>query len=171
MKTDSWNLVCLPSRRGDTKQICAWYGPQILQHKGGLKPETWFEMTENRGQSMVSFETSFDAKQTKLEPKLVSALSETNCLFWLFCFYSIPKRRFSMFRLNRNKQKTNRNSLIWSIFWYFFRKFRVFPVFSVCFEIVRFGCFASLQKQRISMFRLNRNKQKTNRNSLIVWYF
>ncbi len=29
----------------------------------------------------VSFETSFDSKQPKLEPKLVSALSETKCLF------------------------------------------------------------------------------------------
>ena len=36
----------------------------------------------------VSFETSFDSKQPKLEPKLVSALSETKCLFRLFRFYS-----------------------------------------------------------------------------------
>jgi hypothetical protein len=36
----------------------------------------------------VSFETSFDTKQTKLEPKLVSALSETKRLFWLFRFYT-----------------------------------------------------------------------------------
>jgi hypothetical protein len=36
----------------------------------------------------VSFETSFDAKQPKLEPKLVSALSETKCLFRLFRFYT-----------------------------------------------------------------------------------
>jgi hypothetical protein len=32
----------------------------------------------------VSFETRFDSKQSKLEPKLVSALSETKCLFRLF---------------------------------------------------------------------------------------
>ena len=38
--------------------------------------------------SRVSFETSFDSKQPKLEPKLVSALSETKCLFRLFRFYS-----------------------------------------------------------------------------------
>jgi hypothetical protein len=31
--------------------------------------------------SRVSFETSFDSKQPKLEPKLVSALSETKRLF------------------------------------------------------------------------------------------
>ncbi len=34
------------------------------------------------------FETSFDAKQPKLEPKLVSALSETKRLFRLFRFYT-----------------------------------------------------------------------------------
>ncbi len=32
----------------------------------------------------MSFETSFDLKQPKLEPKLVSALSETKRLFRLF---------------------------------------------------------------------------------------
>ena len=38
--------------------------------------------------SRVSFETSFDSKQPKLEPKLVSALSETRRLFRLFRFYT-----------------------------------------------------------------------------------
>ncbi len=38
--------------------------------------------------SRVSFETNFDSKQPKLEPKLVSALSETKRLFRLFRFYS-----------------------------------------------------------------------------------
>jgi hypothetical protein len=36
----------------------------------------------------VSFETSFDSKQPKLETKLVSALSKTKCLFRLFRFYT-----------------------------------------------------------------------------------
>jgi len=36
----------------------------------------------------VSFETSFDSKQPKLEPKLVSALSEAKRLFRLFRFYT-----------------------------------------------------------------------------------
>jgi hypothetical protein len=36
--------------------------------------------------SRVSFETSFDLKQPKLEPELVSALSETKRLFRLFRF-------------------------------------------------------------------------------------
>ncbi len=36
----------------------------------------------------VSFETSFDSKQPKLEPKLFSALSETKRFFRLFRFYT-----------------------------------------------------------------------------------
>ncbi len=89
-----------------------------------------------------------------------------------------------MFRLNWNKQKTNWKSLIGSIFCYFLQKILVFPffsqffqfclVFSVCFEIVCFGCFASIPKQIVSMFRLNWNKQKTHPNSLkesIFGYF
>jgi hypothetical protein len=40
------------------------------------------------GRIRVSCENSFDSKQPKLEPKLVSALSETKCLFWLFRFYT-----------------------------------------------------------------------------------
>ncbi len=35
----------------------------------------------------LSSETSFDSKQSKLEPKLVSALSETKSLFRMFHFY------------------------------------------------------------------------------------
>ena len=36
-----------------------------------------------------------------------------------------------MFRLNQNSQKTNRNSLIWSIFWYFFQKIKGFSFFGL----------------------------------------
>ncbi len=60
-----------------------------------------------------------------------------------------------------------------SIFCYFLQKiegfsvsFRFFRSFSGFFETVCFGCFASIPKQRDSMFRLNRNKQKTHPNSL-----
>ncbi len=38
------------------------------------------------GRARVSFKTSVDSKQPKLEPKLVSALSKTKRLFRLFCF-------------------------------------------------------------------------------------
>jgi hypothetical protein len=46
------------------------------------------EPSGRRAGSRVSFETSFDSKQPKLEPKLVSALSETKRLFRLFRFYT-----------------------------------------------------------------------------------
>jgi hypothetical protein len=46
------------------------------------------KLTKNLASHRVSFETSFDSKQLKLEPKLVSALSETKRLFRLFRFYT-----------------------------------------------------------------------------------
>jgi len=52
----------------------------------------------------VSFGNSFVSKQ----PKLVSALSKTKVCFG--CFALISKQGISVFRINRNKQKTNRNS-------------------------------------------------------------
>jgi hypothetical protein len=87
------------------------------------------------------------------------------------CLASIPKQRVSMFRLNRNKQKTNRNSLIKSIFCkslqkiygffgffvFFSRFFRLFRFFLGFFGLFRnslfrcFGCFASIPKQRVSI--------------------
>ncbi len=39
-------------------------------------------------ETRVSFKTSFDLKHPKLEPKLVSELSETKRLFQLFHFYT-----------------------------------------------------------------------------------
>jgi hypothetical protein len=151
------------------------------------------------GAARVSFETSFDSKQPKLsETKFYSVVSvlypnrefrcfdltETNSsqlkqfdrehifvffseklgLFGLFglvlvyfeivCFVSVVsllyRNRELMFRLNRNKQKTNRNSLIESIFWVFFRKFRVV---SVCFKTVLF----------VSVVLIKVQNTKTNR--------
>jgi len=52
--------------------------------------------------------------------------------------------------------------------------FRFVLDFLVSFKTVCFGCSASILKQRVSMFQLNRNKQKTNRKILIediFWYF
>ena len=73
------------------------------------------------------------------------------------CFASIPKQRVSMFRLNRNKQRTNRNSLIGSIFCNLIQKIYGFFGFFVFFGLFRnsmfrcFGCFASIPKQRVSI--------------------
>jgi hypothetical protein len=80
------------------------------------------------------------------------------------CFASIPKQRVSMFRLNRNKQKTNRKSLMGAYFAIFYRKFMVFMVFSVfsvffsvfSFFFVFFRFFRFVSEQFVSVFRLFR---------------
>jgi hypothetical protein len=54
---------------------------QLRQLLGGFTTTATLRATLHNG-------TSFDSKQSKLESKLVSALSETKRLFWLFCFYS-----------------------------------------------------------------------------------
>jgi hypothetical protein len=98
----------------------------------------------------VSFETSFDSKQLKLEPKLVSAISETKRLFPLFCFYT-ETEIFDV--LIEPKQFNMEYNLV------FFSGnlgvFRFFRFVLVSFGIVCFGCFASIPKQRVSMFRFN----------------
>jgi len=77
-------------------------------------------------------------------------------------------RCFDWTETNRRPTET-----VWygAYFGNFFAKFRVFSgcfhFIMVCFEIFCFSCFASIPKQRVLMFRLNWNKQKTNRNSLI----
>ncbi len=63
----------------------------------------------------MSFEISFDSKQPKLEPKLVSALSETKRLFRLFRFYTEtesfdvsiePKQTEDQPKQERKKERT-----------------------------------------------------------------
>jgi hypothetical protein len=81
----------------------------------------------------VSFETSFDWKQPKLEPQLVSALSETKRLFRLFRFYT-KKESFGVSiepkqSEDQPKQFDREHILV------FFGKFWVV---SVCFETVLF---------------------------------
>ncbi len=131
----------------------------------------------------MSFETSFDLKQPKLEPKLVSALSETKRLFRLFRFYietesfnvSIEPKQTG----DQPKQFDREHILLFftenveffrffSIFFRFFLGF--FSFFFWFFRFFRFFRFVS--KQFVSLlyrnreFRLNRNKQKTHPNSL-----
>jgi hypothetical protein len=109
----------------------------------------------------VSFETSFDSKQPKLEPKLVSALSETKRLFRLFRVYtetesfdvSIEPKQTE----DQPKQFVRDHILLFITenlgvfrffyFFYFFLFFSFFSFLSVCFETVCFGCFASIRKE------------------------
>ncbi len=88
----------------------------------------------------MSFETSFDSKQPKLEPKLVSALCETRRLFRLFRFYnetesfevSIEPKQTE----DQPKQFEREHILLFFtetlgflVFFLFFGFFRFFPIF------------------------------------------
>jgi hypothetical protein len=115
-------------------------------------------------QSRVSFETSFDSKQPKLEPKLVSALSETKRLFRLFRYYtetesfdvSIEPKQTG----DQPKQFVREHILLFfteneeffRFFFDFFRFFsRIFWVFS--FFFVFFGFFGLFQNSLFWLFR------------------
>ncbi len=89
--------------------------------------------------SRVSFETSFDSKQPKLEPKLVSALSETES----FSISIEPKQT------EEQPKQFNRKLIL-----VFFSEglFGLFLFVLVCFETICFSCFAAIPKQRVSMF-------------------
>ncbi len=110
-------------------------------------------------ETRVSFETSFDSRQPKL--------SETKRSFRLFRFYT-ETESFG-FRLNRNKQKRNWNSLIESIFWYFLENLGLFRFVSKQFCLSRLFwysfhetnrtpdlapvCFSSKRKNCFCLFR------------------
>ncbi len=125
----------------------------------------------------MSFETSFDSKQPKLEPKLVSALSETKLLFRLFRFYTEtesfdvstePKQTEDQLKQFEREHillffTENLGFSRFFRFFCFFRFFSFFSVFSVCFE-TDVSVNSLLYRNR--EFRLNRNKQKTHPNSL-----
>jgi hypothetical protein len=124
-------------------------------------------------QSRVSFETSFDSKQPKLEPKLVSALSETKRLFLLFRFYTETESFDVSIEPKQTKDQPKQfdrehilkfvteNLWFFRFFPVFFRFFSIFFVFFQFFlgffglfrnSLFRcFGCFASIPKQRVSI--------------------
>ncbi len=84
----------------------------------------------------VSFETSFDSKQPKLEPKLVSALSETKRLFRLFRFYT-ETESFDVSIEPKQTEDQPKQFDREHILLFFYRNFRVFPVF---FSFFGFFC-------------------------------
>ncbi len=115
----------------------------------------------------VSFETSFISKQLKLEPKLVSALSETRRLFRFFAL--ISKQGVSVLWSNRNKQKTNWNG----------SKFVKISTFLIPHTIssVCFGCFDTGPKHRNKSKTIfwvsQKTKLKNNQNRLsfgLFWF-
>jgi hypothetical protein len=80
----------------------------------------------------VSFENSFDSKQPKLEPKLVSTLSETKRLFRLFRFYAVTEG----FNVSIEPKQTEDQPKQFDRehIWVFLRKFRAVMV---CFGLFR----------------------------------
>ncbi len=81
--------VCLFFNHNDTSKPSS--ARRSLSRKSALFVKTFFcpLISSSRWESMairVSTETSFISKQPKLEPKLVSALSETRRLFQMFRF-------------------------------------------------------------------------------------
>ncbi len=111
----------------------------------------------------MSFETSFDSKQPKLEPKLVSALSETKRLFRLFRFYTETESFDVSIELKQTKDQPKQfdREHILQFFTenlWFFRFFQFFSrFFLVFFGLFRnslfrcFCCFACIPKQRVSI--------------------
>jgi hypothetical protein len=99
------------------------------------------------------------------------------------CFASIPKQSFNVSiepkqTEDHPKQFDREHILLFFTenfgFSGFFGFLVFFFCFAVCFGTVCFGCFASILKETVSMFRLNRSKQKTHPNSLkesIFGYF
>ncbi len=88
-------------------------------------------MTCTQHTARVSFKTSFDSKQPKLEPKLVSALSVVLLLYRnreFRCFDWTETNQNFLFLVSRNKPKQTRNRS-------WFGLFRFEPKFIfVCFE-------------------------------------
>ncbi len=119
--------------------------------------------------SRVSFKTSFDSKQPKLEPKLVSVLSKTKRLFRLFHFYT-ETETFDVSKEPKQTEDQPKQFGREHILFFFYRKFKVFPFFPFFFCFFRFVSkpFVSVVSllYRNREFRLNRNKQKTQKNSL-----
>jgi hypothetical protein len=87
----------------------------------------------------VSFKTSFDSTQLKVEPKLVSALSESKRLFRLFRFHT-ETERFSVSiepkQTEEQQKQCDREHIL-----VFFTKFRVVRFVWVCFGLFRNSLF------------------------------
>jgi hypothetical protein len=90
----------------------------------------------------VSFETSFDSKQPKLEPKLVSALSEIKCLFRLFRFYTETESFDVLIEPKQTEDQPKQFDREHCLIFFtknlgFFHFYLFFPVFSVFFGLFR----------------------------------
>jgi hypothetical protein len=127
----------------------------------------------------MSFETSFNAQQPKLELKLISALSETKRLFLLFCFY-IETESFGVSIEPKQTEDQLKQFEREHLLVFFVRKFWVV---SVCFGLfqnssVCFGCFdINLKHQNkpkqteFFCFWFHETKRNTTQTNLVLVCF
>jgi hypothetical protein len=87
----------------------------------------------------VFFETSFDLKQPKLEPKLVSALSETKGLFRLFRFYTETESFGFWIELKQTEEQLKHCDRE-HILVFFSQNLGLFRLVLVCFGLFRNSC-------------------------------
>jgi hypothetical protein len=88
----------------------------------------------------VYFATSFNSKQLKLEPKLVSALSITKCLFQLFRFYT-KTESFGVLIERKQTEEQPKQFNIELILVFFSENFGFFRFASVCFGLFQNSLF------------------------------
>ncbi len=113
----------------------------------------------------MSFKTSFDLKPLKLEPKLVSAGSETKRLFQLFRFFT-ETESFGVSIEPKITEEQPKQCNREHILVFFSENLRLLRFVSVCFEKV---CFGSIPKQRILMFRTAQPKQFYREHILVFF--
>ena len=111
----------------------------------------------------VSFETSFDSKQPKLEPKLISALPETKRLFRLFCFYTETESSDVSIELKQTEDQPKQFDrehilLIFTENLGFFRFFPFFIVFFFIFFVFFLVCFETVVS-KLFVLLLYRNRE------------
>jgi hypothetical protein len=88
----------------------------------------------------VSFETSFDLKQPKLELELVPALSETNCLFRLFRFFTETESFGVLIEPKQTEEQLKQFDRM-HILVFFPENLGLFLFVSVCFGLFRNSLF------------------------------
>jgi hypothetical protein len=114
---------------------------------------------ENTIVTRVSFETSFDS----LEQKLVSALSESKCLFRLFRFYTETESFDVSIEPKQTEDQTKQFDREHILLFFtenlgYFHFFRIFSLFSLFFGF--FGFFRFVSKQFVLVvILLYRNRE------------
>jgi hypothetical protein len=137
------------------KSTCVFLGPKKVYLKNALL-KIFFQSQVG---CLQIFLESLVVVLPNLEPKLVSALSETKCLFQLFRFYTETESFDVSIEPKQTEDQPKQFDREHILFFFtgnlgfsrFFSFFLVYLVFSVCFETVCFGCFASIPKQRVSI--------------------